>query len=251
MPLLQNKKSVAVHQSAAGLHDGPSAADEAAQAEQEQAEVIAAPAAGAGPAAVEQEVPAAAAEASAGATSGKRQKSGKRAPKAATRKGGKTDASKEAPSAQGLPASSAAERDTDIIASAEPGQHQGELADHAKPAAAVDGQQEADQPAKRATANDAKDGPNNKNGAAKGRKSIEPVVDEAATAAVQGQAEAAVPAAAVAAASADAVEQQSEAAAAAQPGAGRPEVPTAQIHPAVFCRCRGQCWGASGALLCD
>lgn len=234
MPLLQNKKSVAVHQSAAGLHDGPSAADEAAQAEQEQAEVIAAPAAGAGPAAVEQEVPAAAAEASAGATSGKRQKSGKRAPKAATRKGGKTDASNEAPSAQGLPASSAAERGTNIIASAEPGQHKGELADNAKPAAAVDGQQEADQPAKRATANDAKDGPNNKNGAAKSRKSIEPVVDEAA--AVQGQAEAAVPAAAVAAASADAVEQQSEAAAVAEPGAGRPEVPTAQIHPAVFCR---------------
>ena len=221
MPLLQTEKLVATLQSAAALHDAPPAREEAAQAEQEQAET-AAPAAGAAvaaPAAVEQEAPAAAAEAPAGAASGSRQKGGKRASKTATGKGGsKTAASK------GLPASSAAERGTDHFASAEPGEHKGEPAGHAAPAAAVNGQAEAGRPAKRVTSKIGRNGPNKKTGAAKSRKSIEPAVDEVATAAVQGQDGAAVPAAAGAA---DAVEQQSEAVAGSEPGAGKPEVRTA------------------------
>ena len=240
VPLLQTKKSAA-HQSAAALHDGPSAAEEAAQAEQDQAEKSAAPAAGdavAGPATVAQHAPAAAAEASAGATSGSRQKGGKRASKAATKKGGKPGTRKgqaaaltEAPLAEGLPASSAAERRTDRDPSAEAGQHEGESADNVAPVAAADGQAEADQPAKRATGKSAKGGPNKSTGAAKSCKSTEPALNEAATAAVQGLDKAAGPAAVVAAASTDAAEQQSEAAAGSGLGAGKPEVQTTIDSP--------------------
>ena len=232
--LLQTKKSVAAHQSAPALDDGPSAAEEAAHAEQEQAEQATAPAAGAaveGPVADVRKALAAAAEAS---TSGSRQKGSQRASKAGAKKGGKTGASKgqaaamtEAPSAEGLPASSAPERGIHRIAGAEPGQNKGEPADSVAPATAADGQAEVHRPAKRATA---KSGTHTMTGPAESCKLNESAVDEAATTAVPGQEEAAGPAAAVAAASTGTVEQQ-EAAAGSEPGAGKPEVRSAMDAP--------------------